>query len=182
MREQIAMSQYDEICDFAIANYGLVSTAQAADMGVARKDIGEWVKLGRLDRLGRGVYRIAHYYPTEYDQYALAVALVGEGSYIWGDSVLAMHNLALVNPLHVFVATNNRVRRTLPNWIKLVKMPKGARVEVFEGIPCQKLADVLREARGKILTERLQGAVEEAERKGLMKIHEIEDLRKELRR
>lgn len=59
------MAQYDQICEQAIGNYGLVTTAEAEALGVRRKDIAEWVKLGRLTRLGHGVYRIEHYLPTE---------------------------------------------------------------------------------------------------------------------
>ena len=173
------MSQYDEICERAIGNYGLITTAEAEGMGVARKDIGEWLALGRLERLGRGVYRIAHYVPTEYDRYAEAVALVGDGAMLWGDSVLAMQNLALVNPLQVSVATRKRVRKALPDWIKVVKAPADAKCDVFNGIACQNLAAVCRDARGKILTERLVDAIKESERRGLLRRKEVEQLKKE---
>ena len=173
------MCQYDEICERAIGNYGLITTAEAEGMGVARKDIGEWVKLGRLERLGRGVYRIAHYVPTEYDRYAEAVALVGDESMLWGESVLAMHNLALVNPLYVSVAAKRRVRKELPEWLKVVKAPADAKRDVFNGIACQNLASVFRNAKGKILTERLVDAIKESERRGLLRRKEVEQLKKE---
>ena len=173
------MCQYDKICDRAIGNYGLITTAEAEGMGVARKDMGEWLALGRLERLGRGVYRISHYMPTEYDRYAEAVALVGEDSMLWGDSVLAMHNLALVNPLQVKVATRKRVRKGLPDWIKVVKAPVDAKKDVFNGIPCQNLASALLDAKGNILSERLIDAVKEADRRGLLRRREAESLRKE---
>lgn len=175
------MSQYDDICEMAIGNYGLVTTAKAEGLGVARKDLGEWVHLGRLERLGRGVYRIAHYVPTEYDRYAVAVALVGEGALLWGDSVLAMHNLALVNPLCVSVATGKRVRKKMPDWLKVVKAPANARAEVFNGIPCQDLASVFRDMRGKIMTDRLLAAMREADRRGLLRRRDAERLKKEFR-
>lgn len=173
------MCQYDEICERAIGNYGLITTAEAEGIGVARKDIVEWVKLGRLERLGRGVYRIAHYVPTEYDRYAEAVALVGGESMLWGESVLAMHNLALVNPLNVSVAAKRRVRKELPDWLKVVKAPADAKCDVFNGIACQNLAAVFCEAKGKILTERLVDAIKESDRRGLLRRKEVEQLKKE---
>lgn len=62
---------------------------------------------------------------------------------MWGESVLAMHDLALVNPPAIEVATNRRVRRTLPPWIKLVRRKDGE-VAYYQGIPCQPLADAIR--------------------------------------
>ena len=175
------MNQYDEICEMAIGNYGLVTTAGAEGMGVARKDLGEWVKLGRLERLGWGVYRIVHYAPSEYDRYAVAVALVGEGAMLWGESVLAMHNLALVNPLFVTVATAKRVRKQLPAWLKVVRIPPNERADVVNGIPCQNLAAVFRGMKGKLMTERLATAIREAARRGLLRHRDARQLKKEFR-
>jgi hypothetical protein len=64
---QIVMAQYDDICEEAIANYGLISTERAAELGVHRKELYDWVRLGRLEKCARGLFRIAHYLPTEYD-------------------------------------------------------------------------------------------------------------------
>ncbi len=173
------MRLYDKLCELAIGNYGLVTTAEAEALGIRRKDLAEWVKLGRLTRLGRGVYRIEHYLPTEYNRYAEAVAIVGKDAALWGESVLAMHNLAMVNPLRVRVAAERRVRRALPKWIELVKMPSGGEVDVFEGIRCQNLAKVILECREKLMTERLRAAIGDATRKGLLRSSEVEMLNKE---
>ena len=176
------MAQYDQICEQAIGNYGLVTTAEAEALGVRRKDIAEWVKLGRLTRLGHGVYRIEHYLPTEYDRYAEAVALVGKDAALWGECVLAMHNLAMINPLRVQVATGRRVRKVLPRWIELVKKPDNAEEDVFEGIRCQNLAKVILDCRGKLMTERLRGAIDDASRRGLLRSSEVEMLNREVGR
>ena len=176
------MTLYDRICEQAIGNYGLITTMDAESLGVRRKDLVEWVKLGRLTRLGHGVYRIEHYLPTEYDRYADAVAIVGKDAALWGESVLAMHNLAMVNPLRVQIATGRRVRKVLPKWIELVKKPEGASEDVFEGIRCQNLASVILECRGKLMTDRLHDAIDDASRRGLLRSGEVEVLNKEFRR
>ena len=118
--------------------------------------------------------------PTEYDHYAAAVALVGGDAMLWGDSVLAMHNLAQVNPLHTFVAVNRRVRKELPEWLQVVKLPQDAQEDDFNGIRCQNLASAIRDARGRIMTERLVDAVKNAEKKGLLRLSEARNLKKEL--
>ena len=81
------MAQFDDITEAALGNFGLITAAQAAEMGVRSKDIAEWVRLGRLERRGWGVYRIAHYVPSDFDRYAEATALVGGDAAVWGESV-----------------------------------------------------------------------------------------------
>ena len=65
--------------------------------------------------------------PTPHDAYAEAVALVGGGAYLHGESVLSMHGLALIDPRAIEVATTKRVRRRLPSWVEPVTAPKGER-------------------------------------------------------
>ena len=175
------MAQFDDITEAALGNFGLITAAQAAEMGVRSKDVAEWVRLGRLERRGWGVYRIAHYVPSDFDRYAEATALVGGDAAVWGESVLAMLNLALVNPLHVDVATGKRIRKKLPDWIRLVRKPKDAETESIEGVRCQKLGDAIRQCRGRVMVERLADAVREAGRKGLLGANEVRKLGKELR-
>ena len=86
------MKKYDELYEVAVSNYGLVTAKTIDELGIHLKDVLEWVKSGRLEKRGRGVYRIAHYLPTEYDTYAEAVALVGDTAMICGESVLGDPN------------------------------------------------------------------------------------------
>ena len=174
------MAQFDELTETALGNFGLVTAAQARHLGIRSKDIAEWVRLGRMERRGWGVYRIAHYAPSPFDRYAEAVAIVGKGAVVFGDSVLARLNLALVNPLKVSVATERRVRRRLPEWIRLVKFGKGEATENIEGVPCQSLAGAIRICRGRVMAERLSEAAREAARKGWLGVDEAEALEKEL--
>ena len=178
-REESDMGQYDEIAAVAIANYGIVTSAEATRMGVALKDMHEWVLNGRLEKAGRGVFRLCQYPYNEYCHYAEAVALVGEGTWICGESVLAMHNLALVNPVQIHVATTKRVRRALPRWITVVKKNFDADKDDFNGIPCQNLASVFVEFKGKLMSDRLIQAIKEAKGRGLLTIDDSLKIRKE---
>ena len=173
------MSKFDEITELAIDNYGIVTAAQAVKLGVALKDVHEWVHCGRLEKVGRGVFRLRNYPYSEYCHYAEAVALVGDGAWIYGDSVLAMHNLALVNPLCTCVATTKRVRRTLPEWIEVVKKSGDKDKDDFNGIPCQNLASVLIEAKGHLMLERLHQAITEARGRGLLSVPDNERVKME---
>ena len=173
------MTKYDEIAERAVENYGIVTAAEAVSLGVALKDVHEWVKIGRLEKVGRGVFRLRNYPYNEYCHYAEAVALVGEGAWLCGDSVLAMHNLALVNPPCVYVATTKRVRRTLPEWIRAVKKGSDSERDDYNGIPCQNLASVIIAARGRLMLERLIQAIREARGRGLLSVSDNEKIKKE---
>ncbi len=105
------------------------------------------------------MYRLVHYLPTEYDRYAEALAVVGKDAMIWGGSVLAMHNLAMVNPEKIEVATTRRVRRELPPWISLTRVRDETPYNFLNGILCQPLADAFRHCKGKVMTYRLAEAV-----------------------
>ena len=173
------MKLYDHIHSVALANYGLITSSQATELGVRQKDLLEWVKIGRLEKCWRGVYRLVHYLPTEYDRYAEALATIGKDAMIWGESVLAMHNLAMVNPPRIEVATTRRVRKELPAWISLIRLSEEALSDDFNGIHCQPLSNAFRYCRGKVMAQRLAEAIREAEQRGLLGFVEAETLKKE---
>ena len=174
------MVRFNDIYEIAADNYGLVTFAEALEAGLTSVELRRFVVDGRLERLGQGVYKLTKYIPTAYDQYAEAVALVGPRSYIHGESVLAMHDLALVNPLRTSVATPKRTRKKLPDWIKVVTASSKDKITRFEGIPCQSLADALRFCRGRVMRDRLADAVQRAVQEGLIDESEEASLREEL--
>jgi len=173
------MNNFEKVYEAAAEQYGLVTVEGAARLGVHRKQLLSWEKMGRLERCGRGVYRLHHHVPTPYDHYAEAVALVGDGAIIYGDGVLAMHNLALVNPSQIQVAAPKRVRKELPRWIRLVRKTPDVKEELFEGIPCQTVADAIRTCKDTVIKERLLDATDQAEQQGLIGRHEYQELKKE---
>lgn len=174
------MTRFDDIYEIAADNYGLVTAAEAADAGAATSEVARYVRAGWLEKVGRGVYRLARYVPTPYDGYAEAVALVGPGSYLYGESVLAMHGLCPTNPKRTLVATPKRVRKELPSGIEVVQRPEGEAVTAYEGIPSQSVRDAIRSCEGKLMTERLRQAAGSAQRNGLITRRQHEELAEEL--
>lgn len=167
------MTYYDDIYEIAADNYGIVTTSQANAIGATNKDLLRYVNDGRLTRLGRGVYRVKYWVPTEYDPYAVAVALVGKGAYLYGESVLAMHELAPTNPSRIDVAMTRRVRKRMPGTIRLRRERDNDEVVEYEGIPSQSVLGAIRSCKGAIMSERLADAARSARRKGL--ICEVEE-------
>lgn len=174
------MTHFDDIYGIAADGYGIVTAAQAQEAGVAPSELNRWCADGRLVRRGHGVYKLARWVPTPYDQYAEAVALVGEGSYLWGQSALAMHGLALVEPRAIEVATPKRVRRRLPAWVEPVAAPKGERATGYEGIPSQRVADAIETCMRSAMPGRLREAAKQAREEGLVTSDEYDRLEKEL--
>lgn len=174
------MTHFDDIYDIAADGYGIVTAAQAQKAGIAPSELNRWCADGRLVRRGHGVYKLARWVPTPYDQYAEAVALVGEDGYLWGQSVLAMHGLALVDPRAIEVATPRRVRRRLPAWVEPVAAPKGVHATLYEGIPSQRVADAIEACMRSVMPGRLREAAKQAREAGLVTADEYDRLEKEL--
>lgn len=174
------MSKYEEIYEVAADNYGLVTRDEAARMGVSDKELSRLASDGRLTRIGHGVYRIKHHVPGNLDPYAESVALAGPGAYLYGESVLAMFALCPTNPAKMFVATPRRIRRKLPRGMKVVQRQDAADVTEYEGIPSQTVGAAIRSCMGKVMPDRLQEAVREAQRQGLLRKDEAKKLDREV--
>lgn len=173
------MGHFEEIYGIAADNYGLVTAAQARDLGVSKSELSRWVDKGRLERRGRGVYKLTMYTPTEFDPYAEAVALVGDGSFLLGESVLAMHGLALANPRQLSIGTPKRTRKALPHWVVAVTVAD-KNTTWYEGIPSQTVAEAILDCRGSVMAERLRDAVDVARQKGLVSKTEYQRLKEKL--
>ena len=160
------MSKYDDIYEVAADNHGLITSSEARAIGVTNNELVQYARRGSLVRVGQGVYRLTRHVPTEADPYALAVALVGEGAFLYGEAVIALLGLVPTTPGRMRVATTRRVRRALPNYVEVVPVYDGASVVRYEGIPCQQLDDAIRAERGSMLRERLAAAAREGRAKG----------------
>jgi predicted transcriptional regulator of viral defense system len=174
------MTYYDDIYEIAVDNYGLVTSAEAKELGVSDQDMNMLTKRGRLEKRGHGVYKLTRYVPTPYDAYAEAVVLVGSHAHLYGESVIAMLELAPTNPSRVFVATPTRIRKQLPEYIVLSKADDA--VTHYEGIPSQSAYDAIRACRKTMMPERLEDATREAERQGYITNRQATELLKELAR
>jgi predicted transcriptional regulator of viral defense system len=174
------MSYYDEIYEYAADNYGLITSGEAKAIGIPNVELVKLAHRGRLTRIAQGVYRIEHYIPTAFDRYAEAVAIVGDGAYIYGESVLAMHGLALVNPAAIYVATPARIRKKLPQGIAAVLKKEAEQVTYYEGIAAQSVYGALLSCRNAVMSERLLEAVDEALRQGLITESEATTAREEI--
>lgn len=173
------MTHYESLYEVAVDNYGIVTAADAQELGISYKEMSVLTSRGMIERLGYGVYKLVRWVSTANDRFAEAVALVGEGAYLWGEAVLAMHGLALVNPGVITVATPRRVRRSLPAWVKIVP-GFGGTVTSYAGIPSQSVPDALRSCQGRVMRDRLVDAARDAWKEGLISRSEMDELVEEI--
>ena len=166
------MTAYEQIWPVAEDHYGIITSAQAKAFGVSKQCMVAMVKSGRLTRLGHGVYQVQHHVIGPNDIYAISVAIVGDGAYLRGASVLYMLGLTPANPSAFYVGTSRRVRRKLPPGFKVKENANCDTVEYdgYEGIRCQRLVDALKTARddGSVELDRIADAAVAANEKGLI--------------
>lgn len=160
------MTKFDDIYEVAVDRHGLITSSEARAIGVTNNELVQYARRGSLVRVGQGVYQLARHVPTEADPYALAVALVGEGAFLYGEAVIALLGLAPTTPGRMRVATTKRVRRALPDYVEVVPVRDGASVVRYEGIFCQRVDDAIRAERGRMPRERLASAAREGRAKG----------------
>jgi len=166
------MTAYEQIWPVAEDHYGIITSAQAKELGVSKQSMVAMVKSGRLTRLGHGVYQVQHHAIGPNDVYAISVAIVGSCAYLRGASVLYMLGLTPANPSAFYVGTPRRVRRRLPGGFRVRENAPCETVEYegYEGIRCQGLVDALKAARddGAVELDRIADAAIAASEKGLL--------------
>jgi hypothetical protein len=174
------MTKFDDIIyEIAVGNFGLVTSAEAREAGVTNNELVQYARRGRIERVGQGVYRLARRIPEPNDAYALAVALVGPDAYLYGEAVLGMLELCPVNPAYIHVATPKRVRRELPKYLRVVHTPGTRAGVVYDGIPCQRVADAIRSA-AHVMPVRLADAADRARDEGYLTRDEHDAILEEL--
>ena len=170
------MSIYDKIWDIAADDFGLITTFEAKAAGISEQALNRLVKKGLLTRLGYGVYRVYHHVPGERDPYAEAVKLAGPDAYLYGESVIAMHELCPTNPAHIFIASPRRVRRSLSPGKRIIKRSAQGDVTSYEGIPSQTVAGAIRSCIQHMVPDRLLEATKRASAHGLISENERAEL------
>lgn len=176
------MTAYQKIFDEAIGNYGLITVAQAKALGITNETLVKLAHRGRLERIGYGVYRIDHYVPNAegLDPYACAVAKVGDGAYLWGPSVLALHHLCPTNPSRVYVATPNRYRKKASPFLVVKDRIREDELDNYEGIRTQAVAKAILSSQHIIMLDRLLDAARIACERNLFDWQRKEQIVKEL--
>ncbi len=174
------MSYYDDIYEFAVDNHYLITTDDATSLGIPPVELAKLAYRGKLENLSRGLYRLSRWVPSESYPYAEAVARVGDGAYLCGESVIALLGLAPTNPAYMLVATPKRTRRTLPASIRLKRARSDDATTVYEGVPSQHIKRAIPEAASSMHGDRLEEAARRANEKGYLLASDYQELKEEM--
>ncbi len=174
------MNAYNTLYDEAAENYGLITMEMAERNGVSGMSLVMLERRGRLQRVGRGVYRLEQHPVTEYDRYATLVAKSGDGAFLWGPTVLALEKLCPTDPATLYVAVPGRIRRRLGRGVIVKNGANNVSVKPLHGIPAQTIEEAIRASRGIIMDERLVEAAKRAKEQGMILPNTYEQLMKEL--
>ena len=89
---------------------GILRTSQAKDLGIDPKTISQMRETGLLNKLSRGLYRLAGYPPLAYPDLVIVASRVPK-AVICLISALAFHDLTTQIPSKVYIALPQSIRR-----------------------------------------------------------------------
>lgn len=163
-----------------IAGYqhGIITTIDADEADVPPVVLRKLAQRGVLRKIGHGVYRFIDFPTTTGSSEAEAVAIVGEDSYLEGESVLSLLELGHANPVRVEVATLRQVRRSLPRWLKVTRRTTlhEDQLTTYHGVPSVTLSTALQQVRNRTPEYRWKEAVDQATKRDLLSVHELDEL------
>src|SRR5690348_15468865 len=149
---------------YAFDHHGVVTCSAAAALGVRPTDLHDLVGAGELVLVAGDVYRLDDVV-TPLTEYAEALALAGHGAVLADDTVLALHDLALIDSRRIRVAVPRSLSADVPlppTVDVVVRELAPADVTEVECIPTMTVAAALRACRARMMTGRLLLAVDRA--------------------
>lgn len=164
------MGYRHDLWEIAAQQHGVVTIPEAEDAGVPAVEVRKLAHRGALRAYGKGVYVHRDVPSTELTQPAVAAALAGNGAFLEREAVLDLLGLGQFNPHRIRVATRRRVRRVLPEWVKLeirADVPDEDLTQ-YEGIPATTARRALEDMRDRMPPERWRTLVGQARRRELI--------------
>ncbi|MGO1539127.1 MAG: type IV toxin-antitoxin system AbiEi family antitoxin domain-containing protein [Leucobacter sp.] len=164
------MGYRHDLWEIAAARNGVVTVADAEDIGVPAVEVRKLTARGALRSYGQGVYTHRDVPTTPLTEPTLAVALAGEGAFLHRESVLDLLGLGQFNPRRVRVGTHRRVRRVLPEWMELENRPDVPDDDLTEyaGIPTTTVRRALEDMRHRMPPDRWEALVDDSVRRELI--------------
>ncbi|MBM7825023.1 putative transcriptional regulator of viral defense system [Arcanobacterium pluranimalium] len=165
------MSKMDAVYE-AVDDFGLISSAEAAKLGVSNVELVQYAHMGKLVRVARGIYRMPVWPFQPQAPYAIAVKAAGENAFLYGESVIALLGLAPTNPTKMWIASTRRIRRNLGSGTVLIRTNEVNPCWI-EGIPCQSVVEAIVAAAPTMGVSRAFDAAREALAQGILTNEEM---------
>jgi len=163
------------LAQFAAAQYGLFQRSQAHDIGMNDRNLQARVRRGTLERLSRHVFRIAGA-PSSWHQQLLAAAWAGgPGCCVSHRSAAALHRFDGFRPGIVEVVHHQRTdHRSTPGvTVHVTSVLDADDVTMIGPIPVTNAVRTLIDLGAVVTSDRLEEALDGADRDGLIDPHEL---------
>ena len=180
-------TRMDELYALAEEHDGLLASKDARAQGIQDSVLVRRAQRGRLERMSRGVYRIAHFPADRFAQYREAVlwAQASQGPErvaLSHETALLLYGISDVNParVHLTVPMSARLRRAHPEWIVIHRADLTPQeISQHEGMPVtsveRSVMDVFTTTHRADIAQK---AIVDALREGLLNTTQAGDLRK----
>jgi len=174
---------YNQLAELAAENYGYLTTEEVEKAGIDPHRLLELARRGQLEHRARALYRLPLIPPTPFDAYREATLWpLGSEGVISHATALDLYGLGDANPaeIHLTLPRAHRPRREIPRQYVLHHedlTPEEGRL--YERIPVVTPAKAIRQSR-RLGPELLRGAIEDGQRRGLLRPSQAENLRDEL--
>ena len=184
-------TRMDELYALAEEHDGLLVSKDARALGIQDSVLVRLAQRGRLERMSRGVYRIAHFPADRLSQYREAVlwAQASQGPEriaLSHETALLLYGISDVNPARVnlTVPMSARLRREHPEWITIHRADlTPEEISQHEGMPVtsveRSVMDVLSTTHRADIAQK---AIADALREGLLSAAQASGLRKRVSR
>lgn len=175
--------EYRKAVELAADQHGYLTTAQAAELGIARDAIRKMAKRGTLERVSWGVYRVPTF-PLSLFAWYMEASLwpAGVPGVISHDSALAIRELSDVNPprIHLTVPRAFRVRRAIPRHLAIHHADlSDDEVTQVEGIPATTVRRTIEDChRTHLGPALLRQAIEDGEREEFLRPADARELQR----
>ena len=178
------MAIWDRLVERAAEQHGYVTTRDARDLGIDPTQLRLLAARGRLERVGRGAYRVQVLPRGEHDDLAEAVAWSLGRGVVSHESALVLHGLSDVNTsrVHLTVPRENHPRTAGGDLYRMHRriLPTSDVTEA-DGIPVTTVPRTVRDClAGGTDPYQLRLAIDRAETGGLVRRAVAEDLRGEV--
>ena len=181
------MGYADELWEIASSHHGVFTSSEAEEAGVPGVELRKMAARGTLERVARGVYRHPKVPVDRFTEAAGAVAAMGPSAYLEWDTVLCLHGLASVDPPFIHVGLTRPTTRSVPDRVRVSRRSARAGagssadglglavhplseqdISHVEGVPALSVYRALLDAMGRIPTDRIDAALDDAVSRGLL--------------
>ena len=163
------LDTYNRLFQIAEAQAGYFTTAQAVATGVDRKRLARYAVAGRLERVRRGVYRLAPFLRSAHEDLFVAWLEMGPESVISHDSALALYKLSDALPAAIHVTVPPTASRRHPGLRLHTNQVSAQEITHYDALPVTTVARTIADVALAGLTDELvEQAVREAVHNGLV--------------